>query len=136
MKELIGKTIRNIYVGQGESILAVQTDQGIVAYDTEGDCCSETWFADIIGVSALIGGVVMEVEEAVPETYKPEEDGRTRQEEDEAYGWKITTDKGYADIIYRNSSNGYYGGWSYLMENPPSAEALNSFTKITDDWHA
>lgn len=132
MKELIGKKVNAVYVGNADEVLLFSTDDGPIAYETYGDCCSETWFADIIGVSALIGGVVRTVEDSVPENYN-EDDGRGRQECEEVYGHKITTDKGYVDIVYRNSSNGYYGGSCHLMGVAPSPEGM---VQITDDWKA
>ena len=54
------------------------------------------------------------------------------QECDEAYGYKLTTDKGYADIVFRNSSNGNYGGSIELLKR----ELPEGMIAITDDWQA
>lgn len=131
MKELIGKKISGLRINEDQSILVFDTDQGTVGYETYGDCCSESWFADITGVSAMIGGTVQAVEEVSMYDYNVE-DGRTRQEYDEAYGYKLTTDKGYADIVFRNSSNGYYGGSIELLKR----ELSEGMTAIEDDWRA
>jgi hypothetical protein len=131
MKELIGKKITGLRINEDQSVLVFDTDQGAIAYDAFGDCCSETWFADITGVSALLGGIVQTADEVGMEGYNVE-DGRTRQEWDEAYGYKLTTDKGYADIVFRNSSNGYYGGSIDLLKR----ELPEGMTAVTDDWHA
>jgi hypothetical protein len=127
---LVGKRINNVLVSTGEEHLVFETDAGDVVWGTEGDCCSNTWFADILGFSALIGGRVASVEcvDLPPEENSP----RTRQEYDRLYGMKITTDKGVCDVIYRNSSNGYYGGSARLEAKRPAA-ALRA---ITDDWQA
>jgi hypothetical protein len=125
---LIGKTVNHLLVSADESQLVFETDGGDVILDTEGDCCSETWFADVLGFDALIGSPVESV-------YEPElsdtDDGRTRQESDRFYGYKITTAKGVCDIIYRNSSNGYYGGESYV-----GSTRLPDLREITADWRA
>ena len=131
MNELIGKKITGMWVNNDQSILAFDTDKGVVAYITWEDCCSETWFADITGVSALLGGTVQTADEVSMDGYNVE-DGRTRQECDEAYGYKLTTDKGYADIVFRNSSNGYYGGSIELLKR----ELPEGMIAITDDWQA
>lgn len=131
MKELIGKKIAGLRINADQSVLVFDTDQGVIAYDAWGDCCSETWFADITGVSALLGGIVQTADEVSMDVYNVE-DGRTRQEYDEAYGVKLTTDKGYADIVFRNSSNGYYGGSIGLLKR----ELPEGMTAIEDDWHA
>lgn len=36
------------------------------------------------------------------------------------YRTTIVTDRGFIDIEYRNSSNGYYGGWLEKDENNAS----------------
>ena len=130
MKELIGKTITALRVNEDQSILAFDHQDGSsTSYQTDGDCCSETWFADITGISALIGGTVAEVAEVEMQSI---DDGRTRQDEDEFYGVKLRTDKGIADIVYRNSSNGYYGGSIHLYQHT----LPENMTSITDDWRA
>ena len=46
-------------------------------------------------------------------------DERTRQEYDQVYKFMLVTHKGYCDIIFRNSSNGNYGGClKYLQDEP------------------
>jgi hypothetical protein len=130
MNELIGKKILSIQINDDQSILAFNTEQGVVAYEAEGDCCSECWFADITGVHALLGATVRSSDEVDLENYNVD-DGRCRQDEDEAYGFKLTTDKGYTDIVFRNSSNGFYGGWINLYKEPLPED----MTEITvNDW--
>ncbi len=131
MIELIGTKITGLRINEDQSVLVFDTDQGAVGYAAYGDCCSESWFADITGVSAMLGGTVQTVDEVSMEGYNVE-DGRCRQESDEAYGYKLTTDKGYADIVFRNSSNGYYGGSIYPLRGEPP----EGMTAIEDDWHA
>lgn len=130
MKELIGKTVTGLRVNEDQSVLAFDHPDGTsTSYRTWGDCCSETWFADITGVAALLGGNVLDVEFVdLPVV----DDKRTRQESDEFYGVKLKTDKGYADIVYRNSSNGYYGGDIDLY----GGALPDGMTAITDDWKA
>ena len=131
MKELIGKKITGLRINEDQSVLVFDTDQGAVGYEVDGDCCSESWFADITGVSAMLGGTVQTVDEVSMEGYNVE-DGRCRQECDDAYGYKLTTEKGYADIVFRNSSNGYYGG----SIDPLRGDPPEGMTAIEDDWHA
>lgn len=109
MKELIGKTVKRLLVSENQWILAFDTDQGIVAYETDADCCSETWFADIVGVASLLGEMVLS---AIKLNLPREcvQDGRSRQDYDMLYGWQLMTKRGKTEVIFRNSSNGYYGG--------------------------
>jgi hypothetical protein len=136
MKELIGKTIASMHVSEGEGFLVFKHPDGTeTVYYAEGDCCSQSWFADIVGVTSLIGATVRTAQ-GVP---MPEEitDGRGRQEYDTAYGTKLTTDKGYADIVFRNSSNGYYGGWlQYVEPGKWGRETLREIDPTQDDWRA
>lgn len=131
MKELVGKKIKALSINEDQSMLRFDTDVGPVDFCAFGDCCSESWFADITGVDALIGGLVASADEVGMDGYNVN-DGRGRQEEDSAYGYKITTDKGYADVVFRNSSNGYYGGWIEPVEKPSD----DAMTPITADWRA
>lgn len=132
MKELLGKKILGLSINEDQSILAFKTDYGFIAYEALGDCCSETGFADINGVESLIGAVIESVDRVDMEGYNIE-DGRTRQEYDIAYGFKLKTNKGWIDIVFRNSSNGYYGGDIGLFER--DIENLN-LVEILDDWQA
>ncbi len=133
MKELIGKKISGISVSSDQHILVFyHPDETLTAYDTYGDCCSETWFADIVGVSALLNGTVVCADEVPIEEVYEASDDRSRQWSDRVYGVKLKTDLGYADIAYRCSSNGYYGGMIGIYQK----EINETLTPITDDWSA
>lgn len=111
MEELVGKKILSYLLEEDGTKLTFITDKGKIIYETYGDCCSETWFEEMNG--DFTHGVVTKVEEKkFPEDMKIE---ATRQEDDELYGYTLTIHSEYgsdrfADIVYRNSSNGYYGG--------------------------
>lgn len=136
MKELVGKTIKRILINSSDEILAFDTDVGIIAYETEGDCCSSTWFESVTGVEALLGQSPIENESidlpAPTEERKYTED-KHYWEEMQDYGQKLKTQKGIVDIVYRNSSNGYYGGNINLLSSPPD---VSDYKEITDDWTA
>lgn len=130
MKFLINEYVTGLRISDDQSVLIVDTPDAMIVYQAVGDCCSETWFADIIGVKYLIGATVKKVENLELTNYNLD-DNRCRQDEDIAYGVKLITDKGEANIIYRNSSNGYYGGSVEFIGRIPT-----SLTPITDDWLA
>lgn len=113
-----------------EGAIVFVTDQGPFQYNCDGDCCSETWFSDIIGFDALIGSPVMSV--SAMEGGREDEGPRCRQDVDSIYGIKIVTQKGHCDIMFRNSSNGYYGGDC----SPAEFKGLRGFKQITGDWEA
>lgn len=144
MKELLGLVVNSISVNDGESVLKFSTDQGDKFFVAYGDCCSESWFADIIIDRDFKGQRVVEVIELeLPEFVQKliESDGRTRQEYDAVYGFKIKLkdDKSWLqnsiEIIFRNSSNGYYGGWVEYSETFPKG-AEGNFKEITKNWTA
>lgn len=131
MRDLVGKTVTGLSLSFGESLLVVTHNEGSSVYETWGDCCSETWIADIVGVSNLIGQKVLKAEDVdMPDV----EDGRSRQEYDLFFGIKLTTTRGYVDIVYRNSSNGYYGGGLSKGDHQSVDEA--ELRAITEDFSA
>lgn len=93
-------------------ILTFETDQGLISFDTDGDCCSETWFADFFNIQEILNSEIFSIESIDLQVgdYNVETDERTRQECDEVYGYRIKTKKGTGVFSLRNSSNGYYGG--------------------------
>jgi len=119
-----------------EQFLRIAHTGGTLCVEAMGDCCSESWFADLTGLSALLEAPVTRVVELeMPESVGDHEfrDERTRQEWDQVYGYRIETPAGSATLSFRNSSNGYYGGWLEVREEEPSVEWR---TIEGDDWHA
>lgn len=135
MDKLTGKTITALYINKDQSALKVQTTDGELIYKTYGECCSETWIADILGVDALLNSQVVRVEDIALPKYNIN-DGRCRQKEDLVYCYRITTSRGVCDVIFRNSSNGHYGGWLDLATAESLRGEARIFTEITHDYTA
>jgi hypothetical protein len=139
---LIGKKIEKIFIDKNrQEFLVFEFEDSHIIYLAVGDCCSESWFADIISVDALLGGTVT----AAIEIPMPQDNFRTRQDIDIVYGILITTDKGRCTIAFRNSSNGYYGGWLIPMETSTCEGQLKweeeklkevEWQEITQDYSA
>ena len=111
MVELIGKKIRRIFISDDAINIKFVTDQGDFIYHTDGDCCSETWIQEINHYDNLIDHVVNFSKE-LTEVSLP----GSKQDEDVAYGIEFGEDKFCkGSIVYRNSSNGYYGGSIFLV---------------------
>jgi hypothetical protein len=127
MKKLKGLKILGLYICEDSEILVFHTNEGLRGYRLEGECCSTSWFNDVIGVEALVNATVQEVESINMDYVDSDE-----YEEVKSYGYKIKTDRGYADIIFRNGSNGYYGARMYTCE--PYIDS--GYKKITQDWTA
>lgn len=137
---LTGRTITGLATGPSEAYLVMHTDSGDIVWATDADCCSETWFADVIGFANLIGHRIFAASEA---TEDDPEDGRTRQESDSVGVVTLTTAAGHAEIRWRNSSNGYYGGSIFLVGSDTPGwysvsvpEEGDTLTEITADWQA
>ncbi|MDB5541607.1 MAG: hypothetical protein JWQ89_3334 [Devosia sp.] len=131
LNDLVGKVVQSLWVEEGEHNLVIKTDGGDCNLHVEGDCCSESWFADFLGVDTLLNQSVVKVEEVEMPDYDTN-DNRGRQDEDQVYGYRFTTARGYADLIFRNSSNGYYGGWLNVSDN----QSIEGFVPILSDWKA
>ena len=119
LKSLVGKAIISISVNSNKTALLLETlDKDY--YDTEGvymlvasaECCSESWFEHISNIDAY--GRINKVETIVIDEDAP----GTRQDKDEIYSLKFTTDKGTMEVEMRNSSNGFYGGSIELYQLP------------------
>lgn len=134
MKQLIGKTIDAVFIdSQNQHYLMFRTDKGDIWFFGEGDCCSETYFSDIQQIRNLIGMTVLSVEDIDLKEgeYKPKS---SRQNVDSVYGIKLYTERGICIIVYRNSSNGYYGGSCYFLENPPSVFKTGKMLSVVWDY--
>lgn len=132
-ERLIGRTVTNIEVNADRSALRLSFTEGDpVLWAVEGDCCSHSWWNDIYEVGALRGGTIREIE-SVDMPDAPEEDYEVIQ----VYGYKVHTDKGVATLVFRNASNGYYGGWAFLCEDRERRPRRHNYTEITgNDWSA
>jgi len=132
-KQLIGKTVKHIFLN--EEYLKFVTDGGNFVFTVEGDCCSHSYFYDFIGVKKLLAGNPITSFESVELS---EDDPRAKvkpdeYEEIECYGYRITTeDPKFGEVSsvfsFRNSSNGYYGGW--MRDTSPNTSVE---PEITDD---
>lgn len=107
------KKINGIKIDSTRECILFETDSGLVGWETDGDCCSESWIEHIEGVGSIINSEILSVEEI-----NGGEIEGTRQDVDSIYFFKIKTTKGYAQIEMRNSSNGYYGGSLEVICNP------------------
>lgn len=125
LDDLVGHRVIQLNVEPDGSRLIFVTPYTKIAWQVEGDCCSHSYFHDILGVDTLLGHVVTAVDLVdVPDNDWNDNDERCH------YGIRLTTERGYADIIYRNESNGYYGGYC----EPTADTSLDGTKKVTEDW--
>lgn len=139
-KKLIEKLVVGIEISNENNFLRFKLADGEVVLYAAGDCCSLSWFNDILGVDALLGGTIRAIESIEMPDPRSEE-ARKKEEKDgdylAFYGYKITTDKGHVTLAFRNSSNGYYGGSIELADvYAQMLKDVKTWKPITDDWSA
>lgn len=116
-ESIIGKSVKSVRMDSDYAILLF-TDGSYQTFEVEGDCCSYSYFTDFVGVANLIAGApigaVTKVDPGIEAAHRPDEDN---DECIQVYGYKfLLTDGSSATLVFRNSSNGYYGGWMELTE--------------------
>lgn len=116
MKYLEGKEISDFeLIGDTQLVFYLKSPRlEKVIYTAIGDCCSESFFHSIEGISFLRNCKVLQVIE-----HPDKEIANSYQEADELYGYTLIVLCTYegqpiapqrVEIEFRNSSNGYYGG--------------------------
>lgn len=124
LKVLEGKVIQALIMDSDKVQIAFITDQGRYNFFCEADCCSESWINHVADIDVLLGHKVNEVESIdmfglLQVTPEP-----TRQECDQVMFHRLHTDKGICVLEFRNSSNGYYGGWLTEQGNDFDGEPI------------
>lgn len=147
MKDLKDKLVTEIWVSPCLAYLLFVTNEGLYVWAVEGDCCSHGWFADILGVENLLHRRVTAVDAIALPAPSPEmsaaelrafdpDNKRTTQDEDCLYGYELKTPRGVTTIVFRCSSNGYYGAFLHQVTVGLSPARLAEFRQITEDWSA
>lgn len=105
---LKGKVITEIEgLKKDENEVYIKTSDGSVyKMYHEQDCCESVWIEDVCGdIEDLIGSPILIADEC------SNDDDFRLPESDESYTWtfyKFATAKGYVDIRWYGTSNGYY----------------------------
>ncbi len=103
--ELIGRTLYKAEQNGDELILYLSNTNYVRFYHSQ-DCCESVYIEDICGdLNDLVGAPLLVAEEV------SDYDAEPRYEGEESYTWtfyKFATRKGYVDVRWYGSSNGYY----------------------------
>ena len=103
---LAGKTLAGVKVSDDKTILTFDFENGeSVSYSAEGDCCSNSWIEHITVPPDVAGSEITAWADQPMGSFN--KDWETIQ----VYQTSFLTAKGEIIVEYRNSSNGYYGGW-------------------------
>lgn len=105
LKDLVGKTL--VEVNVGDDVVTFRTKNAEYALHHEQDCCENVYIESVVGdIQDLVGEKILVAEE-VSNMPDPGQLGKY----DESYTWtfyKFATRKGYVDIRWYGTSNGYY----------------------------
>lgn len=106
---LIGKTLKDVRKVDDEELYFETTEGETFKMYHSQDCCECVHIADITGdLDDLIGAPILVAEESTSDTHPP---GHQASEYEDSFTWtfyKLATSKGYVDIRWFGSSNGYY----------------------------
>jgi len=109
---LKGKTLSSVHRDGDEEILFETVDGDVYRMFHSQDCCESVYIESIVGdLQDLVGEeiLVAEANENLFDILKNA--GKEEDDCDESYTWtfyKFATRKGYVDIRWYGSSNGYY----------------------------
>jgi hypothetical protein len=111
---MVGQTIDSLTLAPDGSTLTIEfRDETGAILEAEGECCSHCWIEGMEGASQVVGHAIVSVEDIE----MPERDFDVERHEClDFYGLRINTNFGALVIDYRNSNNGYYGGWLNIRE--------------------
>lgn len=112
-KNMLNRKIAAVTLSADREQIVFQFQDGFSrAFGVEGDCCSSSWIEHLEMPGDIVGATLLDVDDSAPITQDhPEHDDGG---EISVYNTAFKTDKGEIVLEYRNSSNGYYGG--YLVD--------------------
>ncbi len=119
VKELLGKTLSSVTATEDEiEFKTVDGDTYKMLHIQ--DCCESVYIESIVGdLEDLVGEPILRAEEA-EDLFDLIRHADKEESRDESYTWtfyKLATRKGYVDIRWYGSSNGYYSeGVNFIKE--------------------
>lgn len=117
IKEMKGKTLGSVELAKDKSSITFQmTDGSTYSFGVEGDCCSHSWIEHLEKPGDVAGAVFLELKEdsmdvTDDDIENPMGKDYRAHESLMKYQSHFHTTKGVITLDYRNSSNGYYGGY-------------------------
>lgn len=79
-------------------------------FRVEGDCCSNSWIEHFDMPNNVVGATITSIEEHGIDAFEVAP-GKAESEYIQVYQTHFKTSRGVICLEYRNSSNGYYGGY-------------------------
>jgi hypothetical protein len=107
--DLVGKVFTRVYASDNELVFENNTDR-FVFYHAQ-DCCESVYIESIVGeLSDLVGEPILRAEDS-ENLFDIIRNMDKKPDSDESFTWtfyKFATRKGYVDVRWYGSSNGYY----------------------------
>lgn len=131
-EDLKGQTLYLAEKNSNEDKITFITDDGEV-FDLfhSQNCCEQVYIESIVGdLNDLIGSEILMAEEVYHSNETP--DGCPPLEANDSYTWsfyKLATLKGYVDIRFYGSSNGYYSESASFVKNMDLSQEYEGFIK-------
>lgn len=114
--DMLNKPLSNVLlVDDGSKVSFGFQDGSRRSFRVEGDCCSYSWIEHLELPSSVAGAVITSVDDSAPITQDHDDhDSANGDDYISVYNTAFNTTYGTIVLEYRNSSNGYYGG--YLVD--------------------
>ena len=123
---LLGKTLVSIKVVNDkdeDEIVFVANDGWVYTLYHNQDCCESVTIESIVGdMNDLLGHPILMAEEAVSENAPDNALNDYRGESETWTFYKLATVKGYVDIRWYGTSNGYYSESVNFRGRPPEVK--------------
>lgn len=116
IERMQGKKLKKVELNPDKTKITFEFLDGYTTnFGVEGDCCSHSWIEHIETFVNQEGATFLSIEEDVMD--KTEDDeynpkvNNSKHESLQVYSTRFKFDRGEIVLEYRNSSNGYYGGY-------------------------
>jgi hypothetical protein len=112
-KDMLNRKLASVVLDASRDVITFAFQDGLTrAFSVEGDCCSHSWIEHLEMPGDIVGATLLSVDDSAPVTQDHNEHDEARGGEFiEVYNTSFKTDRGEIVLEYRNSSNGYYGGY-------------------------
>jgi hypothetical protein len=113
---MLNRKLASVVLDKSRDVITFSFQDGFERrFSVEGDCCSHSWIEHLEMPGDIVGATLLSVDDSGPVVQDHDE----HDEEQgggciSVYNTSFKTDRGEIILEYRNSSNGYYGG--YLVE--------------------
>lgn len=114
-KNMLNRKLASVELDRGRDRITFKFQDGFErSFSVEGDCCSHSWIEHLEMPGDIVGATLLDVDDSAPITQDHAEHDGEYPECISVYNTSFKTDRGEIVLEFRNSSNGYYGG--YLVE--------------------